>query len=55
MLTNKIKAQMVLVATFFLGMVIGATGFYLYSRKARNRIGQRSAGAAERHEQITCN
>ncbi len=33
MLTNKIKAQMVLVATFFLGMVIGATGFYLYSRK----------------------
>ena len=36
MLTNKIKAQMILVATFLLGMVIGATGFYLYSRKNTN-------------------
>jgi hypothetical protein len=33
MLSNKIKAQLMLVATFLLGVVIGASGLYLYNRQ----------------------
>lgn len=32
MLSNKIKAQIMLVATFILGILIGATGYHLYVR-----------------------
>ncbi len=33
MLSNKIKAQLMLVATLLLGVVIGASGLYLYNRQ----------------------
>lgn len=32
MLSNKIKAQLMLIATFVLGMAIGVTGYHLYLR-----------------------
>lgn len=33
MLSNKIKAQLMLVTTFLLGVVIGAAGLYVYNRQ----------------------
>jgi len=38
MLSNKIKAQLMLVTTFLLGVVIGAAGLYVYNRQFASNL-----------------
>lgn len=39
MLTNRSKAQLIIIATFILGIVVGASGQYLVFQQALNKTG----------------